>query len=233
VNVSWLDVKLGMRMVAKYPWLSGVSVIGMAVAIAIGAAYFSIIGVVLDSTLPVDDGDRVVAIETKTIAGPEAGHRDGVSPHDFVQWRSELKSITDLGAFIDERRNLITTDARTEPAPNVVAMLSAMQDPKHPDFILDLKDLIDRNEWERRETSSSRRASAAIAPIHPSGDVIVLEHSTFACGGAPLLDLAAEPLVMVDRAGQQVERHLGPPCGQSPRRAASASLRVRGEPAGS
>jgi hypothetical protein len=97
VNVSWLDVKLGMRMVAKYPWLSGVSVIGMAVAIAIGAAYFSIIGVVLDSTLPLDDGDRVVAIETKTIAGPEAGHRDGVSPHDFVQWRSELKSITDLG----------------------------------------------------------------------------------------------------------------------------------------
>jgi hypothetical protein len=64
VNVSWLDVKLGMRMVAKYPWLSGVSVIGMAVAIAIGTAYFSIIGVVLDSTLPVDDGDRVVAIET-------------------------------------------------------------------------------------------------------------------------------------------------------------------------
>ena len=114
MNVSWLDVKLGMRMLAKYPWLSGVSVIGMAVAIAIGAAYFSIIGVILDSTLPVDDGDRVVAIETKTIAGPEAGHRDGVSPHDFVQWRSELKSITDLGAFIDERRNLITTDARTE-----------------------------------------------------------------------------------------------------------------------
>lgn len=114
MNVSWLDVKLGMRMVAKYPWLSGVSVIGMAVAIAIGAAYFSIIGVILDSTLPVDDGDRVVAIETKTIAGPEAGHRDGVSPHDFVQWRSELKSITDLGAFIDERRNLTTTNARTE-----------------------------------------------------------------------------------------------------------------------
>ena len=69
---------------------------------------------ILDSTLPVHDGHRVVAIETKTIAGPEAGHRDGVSPHDFVQWRSELKSITDLGAFRDERRNLITTDARTE-----------------------------------------------------------------------------------------------------------------------
>ena len=40
MNVSWLDVKLGMRMVAKYPWLSGVSVIGMAVAIAIGAEFF-------------------------------------------------------------------------------------------------------------------------------------------------------------------------------------------------
>ena len=46
--------------------------------------------------------------------------------------------------------------------------------------------------------SSSGRASAAIAPIHPSGDVIVLEQSAFTCGGATLLNLAAEPLVMVD-----------------------------------
>jgi hypothetical protein len=47
----------------------------------------------------------------------------------------------------------------------------------------------------------------------------VLEHSAFSCRGATLLNPAAEPLVVIDRAGQQVERHLV-------RRAAS----LRGEP---
>jgi hypothetical protein len=38
LNVSWLDVKLGVRMPLKYPGLSAVSVIGMAVAIAVRTA---------------------------------------------------------------------------------------------------------------------------------------------------------------------------------------------------
>jgi hypothetical protein len=59
-----------------------------------------------------------------------------------------------------------------------------------------------------RRPSSSGRASAAIAPVHASHDIVVLEQSAVACGGATLLNLAAEPLVMVDRAGQQVERDL-------------------------
>jgi hypothetical protein len=84
-----------------------------------------------------------------------------------------------------------------------------------------------------RRPSSSGRASAAIAPIHPSGDIIVLEHAAFTCRGATLRNLAAEPLVMVDRAGQKGRVPPGPPCGQSPRQGAPASLRVRAELAGS
>ncbi|HEY7055515.1 MAG TPA: ABC transporter permease [Vicinamibacterales bacterium] len=113
MNVSWLDVKLGIRMLAKYPGLSAVAVIGLALAIAIGATYFAIIGAALDSTLPVNDGDRAVAIQTRTIAGPDAGDRAGVSPHDFLQWRTDLKSLTELGAFREDSRNLVTRDGRT------------------------------------------------------------------------------------------------------------------------
>ncbi len=113
VSVSWLDVKLGIRMLAKYPGLSAVAVIGMALAIAIGAGYFALIRLALDSPLPVEGGDRVVAIQTRTVTGPDAGDRAGVSPHDFLQWRTGLKSITELGAFREDSRNLITADART------------------------------------------------------------------------------------------------------------------------
>ena len=59
-----------------------------------------------------------------------------------------------------------------------------------------------------RRPRSSGRASAAIAPVHAGHDVVVREQSAFTCGGATFLNLAAEPLVMVDRAGQQVERNL-------------------------
>ena len=113
IKVSWLDVKLGLRMFARYPGLSLVTVVGMAVAIAIGVGYFAAIGTMLDSTLPFDEGGRVVVIRTRALAG-QPGLGSGASVHDFEQWRSELKSIGDLGAFREDSRNLITTDGRTD-----------------------------------------------------------------------------------------------------------------------
>jgi putative ABC transport system permease protein len=109
-KVSWLDVKLGLRMFAKYPGLSLVTVFGMSVAIAIGAGYFGAFGIMLDSRLPFDPEGRVVVIHTRTVAGQGAGNLDPASVHDFEQWRASLKSITDIGAFRDDSRNLITDD---------------------------------------------------------------------------------------------------------------------------
>jgi putative ABC transport system permease protein len=112
LRVSWLDVKLGLRMFAKYPGLSLVSVIGMAVAIAIGAAYFAAVRTMLDSSLPFDKDARVVDVRTRTLAG-QPGLGSGASMHDFDEWRSQLKSIADLGAFREDSRNLITEGGQT------------------------------------------------------------------------------------------------------------------------
>ena len=110
-SISWLDVKLGLRMFVKYPGLSLVSVTGMAVAIAIGAGYFTVLGTWLDATLPLREGDRIVSIRNRFVTG-RAG--DDASGADFLQWRDALKSVRDLGAFRDEARNLSPpTAART------------------------------------------------------------------------------------------------------------------------
>jgi putative ABC transport system permease protein len=111
LTMSWLDVKLGMRMMAKYPGLSLVAVLGMAVATAIAAGYFSFFGAVLNPALPLAEGDRVVALLNRNIAEQSD---PGVSVHDFGVWRSELKAVRDIGAFREESRNLITADGRTE-----------------------------------------------------------------------------------------------------------------------
>src|SRR5215216_5542594 len=50
-----LDLKLGVRMLAKYPGLALVGVVGMAVAVAIGAVTFSIFHVVAGTSVPLDE----------------------------------------------------------------------------------------------------------------------------------------------------------------------------------
>jgi predicted permease len=112
LNVSWLDVKLGIRMLAKYPGLSVVAVLGLAVAIAIGAGYFAAFDAILDPALPLDDGERVVALRYRDVYRP--GPNAAVSAHDYLAWRAALHTVRDPGAFRSERRNLITDEGRIE-----------------------------------------------------------------------------------------------------------------------
>ena len=108
-RVSWLDVKLGLRMFIKYPGLSLVSVTGMAVAIAIGAGYFTVLGTWLDATLPLPEGDRIVSIRNLV----NGSSLDDASGADVLEWRDALKSMRDLGAYRNEGRN-ISADGRTD-----------------------------------------------------------------------------------------------------------------------
>jgi putative ABC transport system permease protein len=110
-GVSWLDLKLGVRMVIKYPGLALVGVAGMSVAIAIGAGCFAFFYSYMNPPLPLDEGDRIVAIENWDAA---ARNRENRTLHDFVTWRDELKSIDDVGAYREVARNLITADGVSE-----------------------------------------------------------------------------------------------------------------------
>ena len=102
-----LDLKLGLRMLVKHPALALVGGLGMMVAVAIGAGVFGWIGALMNPTLPLDDGDRVVSIQNATDA---IGQPDRDLLHDFVLWRGELKSVEELGAFRDIERNLVSGD---------------------------------------------------------------------------------------------------------------------------
>jgi len=117
----WLDVKLGVRMLIKYPGLALVGVFGIAVGVAIAAGGFSVIyGAYLAPSLPLDEGGRIVSIEIWDSAANKPERR---ILRDYRLWREELKSVQEIGAFRTVTPNLITLGA--QPGSVRVASMSA------------------------------------------------------------------------------------------------------------
>jgi len=121
IGLSWLDVKLGVRMLAKYPGLSLVSVMGMSVAIAIGAGGFGLIHALADAELPLNEGDRVVTLESARVGDAGGTRRNALQ--DFVLWREELESVRDLSAFVSDHEPLAVPGGSLAEVP--VARMTA------------------------------------------------------------------------------------------------------------
>ena len=106
-----MDLKLGARMLVKYPGLTIVGGIAMAFAICVGAVIFQVLSLFIHPTLPLSQGDRLVRIRLWDVAARSDEPR---ALHDVTLWRGALGSVTELGAWRDAARNLIVTmgDAR-------------------------------------------------------------------------------------------------------------------------
>jgi predicted permease len=104
-----LDFKLGLRMMARYPGLSLVSVATMAFGIAAAAAPFEFVKDELFRPYPYTDARRIVAIGNVDIASSRP-----VLPtaREFDVWRRELRSVSHLSAFVAREREL---SLATEP----------------------------------------------------------------------------------------------------------------------
>ena len=110
-GVSWIDFRLAVRMLVRYPGLTIVAVLGMAVAIAIAAAAFTIADSLLNPSLPLPGGDRIVAIQDWNI---QTNNREPRALHGYLTWRDGLTSVQDIGAFRNVGRNLIAPGSQPE-----------------------------------------------------------------------------------------------------------------------
>jgi putative ABC transport system permease protein len=105
------DYKLAFRMLLKYPGLTIAGGLALAVAIGAGAAWYDLWGKILAPTIPLTDGDRIVLIETQNTLTNEPEPR---VVRDFLEWRRELRTIEDLGAYRTDTRNLIVGNRAPE-----------------------------------------------------------------------------------------------------------------------
>jgi predicted permease len=112
LQLSWLDVRLGMRLMLRYPGLSLVASLALGFAIAVGALTFEVASQVLSPSLPMAGGDRIVGFR---LWNTETGRNVTHTAWDLETWRTELRSVEHVGAFRSQTRNLITADQQSEP----------------------------------------------------------------------------------------------------------------------
>ena len=111
LRVSSVDLKLGARMLARYPGLTLVGSVAMGVAIAIGAGVFGLVALLKDPRIPLDEGERIVGIQVWSSRWNNPERR---ILHDLSIWREELTTVQDVGGFRTVVRNLVDLDGRAE-----------------------------------------------------------------------------------------------------------------------
>jgi hypothetical protein len=114
-----MDLKLGARMLVKYPGLTIVGGLAMAFAIWVGIIVFQVVGLFVHPTLPLSQGARLVEIQNFDVA---ANNEEARILHDFLDWRQSLRSLTDVGAWRDSSRNLIVSAGADARPVNVAEM---------------------------------------------------------------------------------------------------------------
>src|SRR5215212_4442008 len=111
--MNWLDIKLGGRMLVKYPGLTIVGGCAMAFAILVGIVIFQFAGLFIYPSLPLANGDRIVALVLQDVAENE---EEPKALFDFISWRESLRTVDNLGASREATRTLITQDGDARPA---------------------------------------------------------------------------------------------------------------------
>lgn len=124
LRFSLLDFKVGFRMLARYPGLTLVGTIAIAVAIALGSLYFETLDKWQNPTLPVQDAHRVISIRNWDV---NRFRPEGRMLYDFAAWREQVKTVQNLGAAIPFVRNLATEDGRVEPVRGAEVTASAFR----------------------------------------------------------------------------------------------------------
>jgi putative ABC transport system permease protein len=107
-----LDLKLGGRMLVKYPGLTIIGGLTMAFAIWVGAVVFQVVMLFVSPTLPLPEGDRIVHLRNWDV---QANDPEPRALHDYGVWRQAMRSVTDFGAWEDVTRNLRGRDGEVRP----------------------------------------------------------------------------------------------------------------------
>ncbi|HEY7190688.1 MAG TPA: ABC transporter permease, partial [Vicinamibacterales bacterium] len=114
---TWLeslgqDIRYGVRGLRKSPGFAVAAILLLALGVGANTAIFSLVRAVVLRPLPFPDPDRLVLVWDDLSA--RGGPREvAPTPADFVAWKEQSRSFTDMALFIPNTYNLTGTG---EPA---------------------------------------------------------------------------------------------------------------------
>jgi predicted permease len=92
------DVRYGLRMLRKSPGFTAVAVLTLALGIGANTTILSVISAVLLHKPAVRDPDTLMIVSSKDPANHFAADRSRVSVPDFLDWRQQATSFSDMAA---------------------------------------------------------------------------------------------------------------------------------------
>lgn len=132
----WLDIKLGVRMLVKYPIITAASVLALSIAIALATAWFEFTTDMARPSIPFEEADRIVTLRNRDLA---IADRDFSSEpramYDFALWRDELQSVEHLTALSAGDHTVATEDGRYASLRSVRATPSMFQVTREPPLL--------------------------------------------------------------------------------------------------
>ena len=110
-GISWLDLKLGVRMLRRSPGLTVVAVIALGIGIPASLIPIHWLDAIA-APLPFEEGDRIVGIRNVDVSTRRPQLR---SVHDYFVWRDELTTFESVGAARRGTYNVFAPDGSVAP----------------------------------------------------------------------------------------------------------------------
>jgi len=107
----WQDIRYAVRRLAKDRSLTFMAVAALSLGIGANSTVFTFVNAVLIRGLPFEEPDEIMHLATRLVS---EGQNRGVSHPDFLDWRDQTTTFTELAAFTGDTTNLSDNDHAPE-----------------------------------------------------------------------------------------------------------------------
>lgn len=127
-----LDLRLAVRMLARYPGLTIVGGAAMAFGMAAAVGAFEVRTQLVAPSLPLHEGSRIIGLRNwdASLNRPVPS-----TAYDFATWRDAVTAVGDLSAISVFPRNLITEDGQSEVVEVAAMTASAFRVARVPPLL--------------------------------------------------------------------------------------------------
>jgi predicted permease len=104
----WQDIRFGLRALRKSPGFTAVALLALALGIGAGTAIFSVADALLLKPISLPDPDHLVVLQEQA-PGQSGNDATGVSPANFLDWKSQTKTLDEMTLLLWDSVSLTGT----------------------------------------------------------------------------------------------------------------------------